>query len=842
MKALKRFSVVILALGLMATSGFGYYHYVHYASANAPFVPIQERFDLTALPNNTVTVFVSDAGPATLQPGDTFEAVVSEIQMAAQTWNAVSSSNIRVAFGGLNPVGTPQANPGIEITFGEVPPGLLAYTANTHTSVTTDQNGSLFVPITESTTVIDQGLSGRYSSGEAFFLTVVHELGHTLGLQHTIASSVMSTEVTRATTKSSPLSPDDIAGISLLYPTQNFASLFGSITGTVTIAGNGVGLASVAAISANGPAVTALTNPDGTYRIDGLAPGGYQLYVHPLPPNFQPGFGPADVVLPVDPNGVPIQPGPLFKVQFYPNTTDWQQAVTVPVTAGASTGGINFAVQPAGSLPAYDVTTYGYPGSIAVKPAYLANFYPQNDFVATGAGLIGSNAKPAPGLGLSIIGGLTVQDLRPYTASYLIADLDFSPNAGTGPRHLIFSLNGDLYILPSGVVLVSAAPPSIASVTPGNDPVSGAAIATLTGSGFTPATRVYFDGLAASILSIDTVNGAIVVTPPPGDASYQATVTALNPDGQSSLFLAAPPTYAYAPANPAGIVVAPNALPAGVEAMIDVVGTNTNFVQGNVTLGLGSSDVVVKRVWVLNPNELIATVSINPNAPAGQTEISVVSGFQVITQPLAFQIQPQIPNLPVVNSDLVNPITGQVGVYAGGFVQMAVTNLPASVTSASLTLTVAGSATPVLAIVPGQLFFQMPNLPLGPAVLSLQDAAGDPIQPVVVSIDLPPPGIVAVSTVSNTAINASNSMHPGDIVNVTATNLGAPGAYVAAASVHLNVGGVDHVALQDPQAAGSAYIVQFMLSASVPTGPQIPVYLSVGSLNSSVDLLPIQSN
>ncbi len=49
-------------------------------------------------------------------------------------------------------------------------------------------------------------------------MTLVHEFGHTMGLQHTLASSVMSTYYTTASTKANPLGDDDIAGISLLYP------------------------------------------------------------------------------------------------------------------------------------------------------------------------------------------------------------------------------------------------------------------------------------------------------------------------------------------------------------------------------------------------------------------------------------------------------------------------------------------------------------------------------------------------------------------------------------------------------------------------------------------------
>ena len=51
--------------------------------------------------------------------------------------------------------------------------------------------------------------------------------GHALGLQHTLTSSVMSTSITRTTSKAKPLTADDIAGISLLYPSRTFLAIHG---------------------------------------------------------------------------------------------------------------------------------------------------------------------------------------------------------------------------------------------------------------------------------------------------------------------------------------------------------------------------------------------------------------------------------------------------------------------------------------------------------------------------------------------------------------------------------------------------------------------------------------
>jgi hypothetical protein len=835
MAALRKLAISTLGLALMASSGFGYYHYVHYASAATYNTPIQEKYDLAVLPNNTVSVFVSDIGPTPLLPGDSFAAVLSEIQMAVGVWNAVDTSTLRVNFGGLSSVGTPQATPAIQVEFGDVPPGLLAFTSNTHTNITSGVNGT-FVPITASVLVLKRDLSQRPSSGELFFLTVVHELGHALGLQHTETSAAMSVEVTRATTKSKPLGPDDIAGISVLYPAQNFSSRFGSITGRVTLSsGSGVALASVVAISPNGPAVSALTNPDGSYRIDGLAPGSYLMYVHPLPPGVQgPPFGPADVVYPVDSNGQAITSAPLFQTQFYPATRDWTQALSVPVTVGAVTSGINFSVQSRSSaLQVYDVTTYSYPTpTLAVKPAYLPNFNSQGVFIATGSGLVtAANTAPVPGLGVSVVGSISVSGLGAYAPpnAYTVVGLALTPFSGNGPRHLIFTLNNDLYVLPSGVNLTAAAPPTITSVTPGVD-ATGAPTVTITGTNLTSSTLLYFDGLPAAIRSIDTVNQVIVATPPPGAAGYQATVAVFNTDGQSSLFAAAPPIYSYAPGGPAAITVTPASLPAGVEAMIDVEGVNNNFTAGSTTLGFGSSDVVVKRIAVLSPTHLIASVAVNANAPATLSQISVFSGFQVVNQPFAFQIQPANPRLPVLSSQLVNPVTGVASVYAGGYAVMNVTNLPATATATSLALTVGGVSVPILGVANGQITFQVPlGLATGPAIVTLQDGV-DSIYPVVAS---------AINNASGVLITPNNPAHPGDLLNVFVTGLGTG---ITASQVQLSVGGVIHAALGNPQPSGNGYVVQFILSSTDPTGAAVQVIFTVsGTSSSQVYILPIQS-
>src|SRR5580704_18530020 len=115
------------AVILLAAPSTAYYHYVHYLTGSAPYIPVPEAFDLTALPNKTVTFFVSDAGLTTYGPNDSFGSVLSQVKNAAAVWNSVASSDLRVAFGGLETYNANQisATPGGDVVFAELPPGLL---------------------------------------------------------------------------------------------------------------------------------------------------------------------------------------------------------------------------------------------------------------------------------------------------------------------------------------------------------------------------------------------------------------------------------------------------------------------------------------------------------------------------------------------------------------------------------------------------------------------------------------------------------------------------------------------------------------------------------------------
>ena len=127
---MRNMAVVAVAALLIGTPAEAYYHYVHYFQ-NAPYTPVQEKFNLAALPNNTVTFFVTDAGPAVLASNDSLGSILGEVKGALAAWNSVDSSNLRVAFGGTETAGQNSNTPGGDVVFIDLPPGLLGQGAPT---------------------------------------------------------------------------------------------------------------------------------------------------------------------------------------------------------------------------------------------------------------------------------------------------------------------------------------------------------------------------------------------------------------------------------------------------------------------------------------------------------------------------------------------------------------------------------------------------------------------------------------------------------------------------------------------------------------------------------------
>jgi uncharacterized protein (TIGR03437 family) len=862
-----------LAALLCAVTAQAAYHYVHYSSRNAPFNPVFEKFNLASLPNNTVTFFVADQGPAAYGTNDSFGSLLSQVRQAASAWNSVSISDLRVAFGGVegytaNPNSgspIPAANtPGGDVIFVDLGPGVLGLGASVASTTPVQSANGPFYPMQRGLVMLSrdtsQGPGPSYL--EAYFTTAVHEFGHALGLQHTWTSSAMSQETVRNTTRARPLDADDVASLAVLYGKQNWQSNYGAITGKVTFTNNSpVSMASVVAITPSGPAVSALTNPDGTYRIDGLPPNfSYYVYVHPLPPDAAPPDN-SGVKLPVDQNGLSFGgPNGSFVTGFYAGTTqtfDPQRASTFPIAPGQVVNNVNFTVTPRNGVPAYDVKTYsridsttrkyGFPGDTTVigYPGFIDTTQPNGLVIAqaTQSGLL-TTPQSATILGpfAATTGTFATATLGnpvyPSVTSYIDGGVPtlglffLVPfGAGTGPRHLLLNFGNDIYVLPDAVTLVQKGPPVVSAVT-----ANGDGTVTIQGVGFGPDSRVFFDGQQATQATLSADGASFTATPPQGASGQVSTVAVYNSDGQNSMILQAanPPTYTYpSTGTPQISAVVPSSLPAGSSAAVDITGANTNFVDGQVTVGFGTDDVTVRRVWVLSATHLVVDVVAASNAALASSEVSVISGMQVATQPNGFSVQPARAGAPLLNLPVVNADPAQQTIYPGTFASIFGLNLGANAASVQLTLN--DIAIPVAFSNGLQVNFQVPpNFPVGPAVLKLA-ANGNAAAPVWVQIDNAPPTIVGLNNLSNLPL-AGTAVGAGDYINVLVTGFDPSLVNNPQGRLRVTVGGVDMALQQVTAQTGGVFQIQVVLTQSFGAS-QVPLEVWVdGSSSVPVNL------
>jgi uncharacterized protein (TIGR03437 family) len=290
-----------------------------------------------------------------------------------------------------------------------------------------------------------------------------------------------------------------------------------------------------------------------------------------------------------------------------------------------------------------------------------------------------------------------------------------------------------------------------------------------------------------------------------------------------------PVSWAYGNSATATISsISPSSLPAGAEAVVDITGSGFNFTPGMTTVGFGTSDVLVRQVFVLGPNHLQADVSVSPQAALSNPDVSVMAGFQLAKVTAGFHITAAVQGLPAAIPVLTNALPGLNGAYAGAVVALYGSNLVAAA-GVTPVLTFNGQTATLLYSSPTQINLQIPqNLAAGPATMNLNNGVAN-AYPVVVNIDTQPAAIAGVQDSSGAYIDAANPATQGDLLIVTLSNFAPAESTIAPSRVQISVGGTLHNPLPNPitQAAPGYYQVSFLLNANEAVGQaqQLIVYL-----------------
>ncbi len=819
----RRAAAAILLLALPAPA---YYHFVRYNSAQAPFVPIYEKFDLRALPGKTVPYFIAVNGPLTLAEGDSEAAVISQIRAAAAVWNGVQSAEIRLAFGGFREAGAEMGAPYIQVEFtDELPPGIIAQGGPISRLDPEEGPEGRFTPIARSVLRLPRNLATRPSWTERFFLTVVHEFGHTLGLQHTWTSSVMSTEITRATTKARPLAQDDIAGLSVLYPTEEFRRTTGSIQGRVLMNGRGVALASVVAFIPGRDAVSALTAPDGSYRIEGLPPGPYHVYAHPLPPAISGEPQPVNLELPSGPAGR-ILPGGAFDLAFYGGIAP---GIPVQVQAGASADGVDFSVIPRASVNLHSVQTYSFYGRNVIKPTVVQLAGGNSSMVFTGFGATAAT----PGFSLSILNApetVIAGTLRPYASGYLMADISVSPLSGEGPRHLLFRNNNEQYVLPSGILVARSTPPSIDSVAQDE-----AGRLVLQGRGLSETTAVWVDGVACLTQYQDD---KLLATLPPAPNGHRGVLVAFNRDGQSSLFSHgdASPSVWYANASGPSASMEDVQIPAGTEMAVEFTVSGADLRRWTPSLGTGTSDVAVRKVWATGEGTAIAWLTARETAIPAVAPVTATVGLASMRMASTVTVLPPNGRLFVRMSELQEQY-----LHPGAAAVLAVPGLPPTAQLSNVSATLGGVNASVLNVSEGRLTIQIPpQLKAGAHLLRLR-VGGVEALPAALEVRPVPPSVIFARKLDGSAVSSASPARAGEIVILGVGPLTEQEPMRG--SIRVLTGAVEHAVMAvraNPELPGT-WLVEIRLAGVETAGATIPLTVTQGAARSIVPfLLPYQ--